>query len=293
MQGKPFWIRLALSLALLDARARAEAEPAPVARPEARRTVKVVTFLDAGSDSIEVLPQEMTEMLLGEILRDPGFEVSVEPREPEEASDAAGAPDVLATGFYRLKGGSIHLDVILTLRTGHALSRQFSEAELEPIARGLHLLVRSAFCRVAIRSVPPGARVRLDDAELEQATPLVLEDVLRGKHSLSLQLDGHEPLQRIVDIEEDSELEFPLAPEQAPTPGAEPARKPEAYGYVKFRKMPWAKVYVDGHLLGDTASLRRIRLEVGEHEIRMVSPEAGTKTFRIQVRENETYAANF
>jgi serine/threonine protein kinase len=60
------------------------------------------------------------------------------------------------------------------------------------------------------------------------------------------------------------------APDPRRRPHPRPPR-PAGFGYVDINSVPWAKVYIDGRLHGETP-LQRVRLRAGIHHVELVSP---------------------
>ena len=81
-----------------------------------------------------------------------------------------------------------------------------------------------------------------------------------------------------------------LTPGPAPSPSPEPAPSPRpgtlSVAYVR----PWATIHVDGRLVDEgNNSLRRLPVDGGTHEVRLICPDLGnrTKTFTISVDGND------
>src|SRR5262249_8702355 len=70
-----------------------------------------------------------------------------------------------------------------------------------------------------VQSFPKGARARLQDGT-ERVTPFVLESAFGEKITMTLELEGHEPMTLSVDAPADHFLWFSRTPERAwPTAG--------------------------------------------------------------------------
>ena len=71
-----------------------------------------------------------------------------------------------------------------------------------------------------IATSPSGARVELNGESIEGYTPLTVQSLGPGRHSLSLSLDGFETLDRTFDVVpgETTELSYALSPEQLDFP---------------------------------------------------------------------------
>ncbi|MCB9611515.1 MAG: protein kinase [Sandaracinus sp.] len=71
----------------------------------------------------------------------------------------------------------------------------------------------SSKARVHVATDPSGAEVTLDGRAVDGSTPLVVEDVARGNHTLTITLEGHEPRELRFDAEGDEVwLRYPLTP---------------------------------------------------------------------------------
>ncbi len=71
--------------------------------------------------------------------------------------------------------------------------------------------------------------------------------------------------------------------------GGEPVKeaRPRATGYLTVWTTPYSKVYLDGRLLGSTPMAKR-EVPVGNHRLKLVNPDVGTKTVRVRVKNGET-----
>src|SRR5262249_39759262 len=59
-------------------------------------------------------------------------------------------------------------------------------------------------------------------------------------------------------------------------------------GTLRINSRPWAQVFVDGSLVGNTPQMG-IQLKPGAHEVRLVNPQfAMQKTFKVNVRAGES-----
>ncbi len=73
--------------------------------------------------------------------------------------------------------------------------------------------------RLVLRTTPPGARAYLDGFYLGQ-TPLATPPLEGGERLLRLELAGHEPLERRIELKGDLELDLRLKPLPNPQEGA-------------------------------------------------------------------------
>ena len=167
----------------------------------------------------------------------------------------------------------------------------------------------------SLLSEPPGATVSLDGASLGQVTPMRVQSVLVGKHSLALQLGSRSLTQEII-VEggktTDIKLTFPLeivgksVPEQKPAPSkktedrevrhpkpgvAEMAKRSAAHsvGFLRINSKPWSKIFVDGVDVDLTTPQTAYRMSPGMHRVMLYNPEIGFhETFPVHIIAGET-----
>ncbi len=75
----------------------------------------------------------------------------------------------------------------------------------------------------------------------------------------------------------------------APTTAAPALPSQVGTGFLSIDSIPFANIYADGKLLGETP-LFRVALRAGPHSIRAVLADHRSKTFTIKIRKNETLA---
>lgn len=165
---------------------------------------------------------------------------------------------------------------VLALGLVGGVAAAFMVGEEEPVAPPGSLRIESS---------PAGARLTLDGEAREGATPVQLDDLSPGRHTLRLELDGHEPVETTFDVTagERARLSYVLpaatgddgagddavgedAVDEAPPPnetaaaaeeagsmeaaeadGAETRARPRrAPGYVKVVALPYATVRING-----------------------------------------------
>ena len=167
----------------------------------------------------------------------------------------------------------------------------------------------------ALVSEPPGAAVSLDGASLGQVTPLRVQSVLVGKHSLELRLGSRSLTQEIV-VEGGKTIDFKLtlppetvsqsAPEQKPAPLKKtedrqmPRPKPGAVaiakrqvaknvGFLRIKSKPSTKIFVDGMDTNLATPQTAYQMSPGMHQIMLFDPEFGFReTFSVHIIAGET-----
>jgi CDGSH-type Zn-finger protein len=113
--------------------------------------------------------------------------------------------------------------------------------------------------RIFAISNPPGAKVYLDNS-YQGVTPLNLDSITSGQHSIKLVLSGYQEWNSYVSV-------FPW---QATTVSADLIAQQQSYGTISvYSNPPGAKVYLDNSSKGVTPlNLKNITL--GQHSIKLV-----------------------
>ena len=186
---------------------------------------------------------------------------------------SAGLPATLRFSFLESEPSSEPSSVSGTAPGGRAEPpSQPSSAEAAPPAA-------PASGSLEIGATPAGATVRLDGRTVG-TTPLVLDRVKAGEHTITLEREGFESASIQVRVE----------------PGASAAvdvALVEQTGTISVVVRPWGSVYVDGVLRArDTDVSVEFTLPVGEHEVRVEHPGLGTqqRTVRVEPDRNASLA---
>ena len=166
-------------------------------------------------------------------------------------------------------------------------------------------------------SVPTGATVSLDGTSLGQLTPLRVQSVPVGKHSLELRLGSRSLTQEVI-VEGGKSIDLKLtlppetvnqsAPEQEPTPpkktedrqmarpkpGAVKVAKRQVaknwgWGFLRINSKPWTKIFVDGMDTNLQTPQTGYQMRPGMHQIMLFNPEFGIReTFTVHIIADET-----
>lgn len=121
---------------------------------------------------------------------------------------------------------------------------------------------------VSVVSVPAGAKVFVDDQARGQ-TPTKVE-LPQGLHTVRLELDGHQPAARSVNLSGDTaNVSFELSPLAV-------------VGQVNLFGPPGAEVYADGKALGKLPATGK--LSEGSHTFKVVTPDGTEFTRTVQVQ---------
>ena len=160
------------------------------------------------------------------------------------------------------------------------------ELRLQPGERqtlALRLKGKSAHLKVV--SIPEQARVFIDD-DFQGKTPLSLSSVRPGQHTIRVELEGHAPLVRTVQVENAGELteEFTLE---------------STLGRLEIiTTPPGAKITVDGRSVGTTESqggdaqksklLAVEKVSVGAHTVLVHCHGYQDRAFKINVKSRDT-----
>jgi len=132
------------------------------------------------------------------------------------------------------------------------LDRYLQEAPTAPNREALEArrtALRARPGRLDVRSIPPGARVEVDDRPRPTRTPTTFE-LPAGSHRIRVTLDGHTPNERTVEVQPGTRQ--PVAVDLAPATVAEPPIVPDPGEAppLTVRRGPSPVVYVAAGLAG-------------------------------------------
>jgi serine/threonine-protein kinase len=146
-----------------------------------------------------------------------------------------------------------------------------------------------------IETDPPGAMIMVDGKEAG-LSPLTIESLELGEHSVAATLEGRIPAERQVKLENPGEraiVLLALAPEPPPPPPPRPDPPPRqtrrvAMGKLTLDTTPWTRVFLRGRKLGDTP-LIRVSLPAGKHQLKLVNEEKKISTIiEVEIRSGQT-----
>ncbi len=132
---------------------------------------------------------------------------------------------------------------------------------------------------ILIRTRPPGASVKINENKLKETTPCQVSDLEPGIYRITLEKEGYEPVSVIRRVSADRVLRMNL--------NLTKKAGPVEYGYLKIAVTPWAKVFIDGKYIETTPVAKPIKVEAGEHIIKLTNPNFKTWTERINFPANE------
>lgn len=151
---------------------------------------------------------------------------------------------------------------------------------------------------LTIETDPPGALITVDGKEAG-LSPLTIDTLELGEHSVAATLDGRKPAERQVKLENPGEramVVLALAPEPPPLPPKpDPPRQtkkppPPAPGKLTLDTTPWTRVFLRGKKLGDTP-LIGVSLPPGKHQLKLVNEEKNISTIiEVEIRSGQTTA---
>jgi serine/threonine-protein kinase len=148
---------------------------------------------------------------------------------------------------------------------------------------------------LTIETDPPGAMIMVDGQEAG-LSPLTLESIELGEHTVAASLQGRKPAERQVKLEKPGEramVVLALAPEPPPTPPkTDPPRskKMPQPGKLTLDTTPWTRVFLKGKKLGDTP-LIGVSLPAGKHQLKLVNEEKNISTIiEVDIRSGQTTA---
>ena len=136
--------------------------------------------------------------------------------------------------------------------------------------------------RLTLKSVPPGASVRVDGRPLG-VTPLELSLSVSEAHFLTVEKAGFRRDEREVPRGVGTlEVKLVKLAQAAVTAAPAPLPVAEGPGYLTLSTSPWTKVSVGGDLLGSTP-LYKARLSAGTQTLTLVNEGKGINTTRTVV----------
>jgi serine/threonine protein kinase len=149
---------------------------------------------------------------------------------------------------------------------------------------------------LTIETDPPGAKVLVDGQEVG-SSPLTLETLMLGEHTVSASMEGRKEASRQVTLSHPGEramVVLALAPEPPPKPATDPTptrpQKKVATGKLTLDTVPWTRVFLNGRKLGDTP-LIGVSLPAGRHELKLVNEEKKISAIiEVQIRAGQTTA---
>ncbi len=107
--------------------------------------------------------------------------------------------------------------------------------------------------QVFIITDPPGAEVRLNDAVLEQRTPLSLDKIQPGSYLIAINKEGYIPLEFKREVKEDTVINI------------KEELQPKTGNLYVITEPPGAEISVDGEYQGQAPN--NLKLVIGQHNI--------------------------
>jgi serine/threonine-protein kinase len=250
---------------LLDAARNGELTPSGIRKAVARGSV---------SDSMPGQPQKEEETTLEQPWR-----------------KRAALPLASAAGVLLLLLGAV---AFLVLTPKEEVASQ-GPAVTQPAAPAPPILT--------IETDPPGALIKVDGKEAGRS-PLTLDTLSVGEHSVAASLEGRLPAERQVKLVNPGERSMvllalaaePVAPPppstENPAPVDPPSRpsKKVAMGKLTLDTTPWTRVFLRKQRLGDTP-LIDVPLPAGRHQLKLINEEKNISTIiEVEIRSGQTTA---
>jgi serine/threonine-protein kinase len=165
---------------------------------------------------------------------------------------------------------------------------------------------------LTIETDPPGALIMVDGKEAGRS-PLTLDTLGLGEHTVSAALEGRRQAERQVKLTTPGErammllalapevvppvppsgLPAPVEPAPAEPAATEPAARPSkrvAMGRLTLDTTPWTRVFLRGRRLGDTP-LIELALPAGQHQLKLVNEGKNISTvIEVEIRPGQTTA---
>lgn len=145
-----------------------------------------------------------------------------------------------------------------------------------------------------VTSSPAGAAVVLDGRPIG-TTPLAVDNLAVGRHTIVLSKPGFEGTARRVDVRAGAEFEAEIAlrTREAPEPRVATPAVPQV-GTVEVLVRPWGTVAVDGDVRQrETDVVYRTQLPAGPHRIQVTHPTLGSAEREIVVGAGSTARIEF
>ena len=148
---------------------------------------------------------------------------------------------------------------------------------------------------LTIETDPPGATIRVDGQEAG-LSPLTLDTLELGEHSVSATLEGRITAERQVKLENPGERAMvvlalapePVAPPPPPPPDPPRQTKKVLTGKLTLDTTPWTRVFLRGRKLGDTP-LIGVALPAGKHQLKLINEEKKISTIiEVDIRSGQT-----
>jgi hypothetical protein len=134
--------------------------------------------------------------------------------------------------------------------------------------------------RALVRSTPPGAMVLINGRRVGR-TPVELDAPL-DPFLVEILHEGYRPYKRRLP-----------APTGAVRIAARLRPIPRGHGRLTINSIPWAKVYLDGKLIGNTP-LRAVPVVAGRHRVTLKDARKKTlRTFVTRIRKGHTRVFSF
>ncbi|KFE60150.1 serine/threonine-protein kinase [Hyalangium minutum] len=200
-----------------------------------------------------------------------------------------------AVGGLLLLGG---MGAFFALRSGGSVEPVPPPVATPPVAPAPPILT--------IETDPPGALIKVDGQEVGHS-PLTLDTLSVGEHSVAASLEGRLPAERQVKLANPGEramVLLALAVEPAPTPNPPPTStetaspsasqsrpaKKAAMGKLTLDTTPWTRVFLRKQRLGDTP-LIDVQLPAGKYQLKLVNEEKNISTvIEVEIRAGQTTA---
>lgn len=149
---------------------------------------------------------------------------------------------------------------------------------------------------LTIETDPAGAMILVDGKEAG-LSPLTIEGIELGEHTVGAALQGRKSAERQVKLEKPGEramVVLALAPEPPPTPPKpetpRQSKKTPQPGKLTLDTTPWTRVFLRGKKLGDTP-LIGVSLPAGKHQLKLVNEEKKISTIiEVDIRSGQTTA---
>jgi len=147
--------------------------------------------------------------------------------------------------------------------------------------------------RARIVTEPAGARITVDGADRGES-PVTLDDLTPGKHTVTASLPGKVDAEQELVAEPGGEHEVAIELKDRPNDAASPAQ-PKGKATLNITSLPWADVTLDGKPIGRTP-IRGRQISAGKHTVVLSNPLKGfskTQSFTVKPGDSKLIKESF
>lgn len=202
------------------------------------------------------------------------------------ASSPTGASIVLddkRTGLTTpatIRGLSVNeLHSVRLYLDGYSTAREGGIRIIEDSVRVVRLDLSRRTHPLTVITTPAGAEVSLDGRPVG-TTPMNLDAVTEGSHTVSVGREGYKTVSRTIGVPVRRNM-------------VEVALEPLPPGTIVFVVLPYAELLIDGELIAPDVTHRQVELTPGEHHVTLSHPIYGSIEETVNVVSGETVTKRY